>query len=74
MAQAASCVYARMSLEMDGTLDFDYYSLGESIWYLIYLELLQRQPNQPSFEKLQENIFLGISNLIACLSSLLNNF
>jgi hypothetical protein len=65
MAQAASCVYARMSLEMDGTLDFDYYSLGESIWYLIYLELLQRQPNQPSFEKLQENIFLGISNLIA---------
>ena len=64
-AQAASCVYARMSLEMDGTLDFDYYSLGESIWYLIYLELLQRQPNQPSFEKLQENIFLGISNLIA---------
>jgi hypothetical protein len=65
MAQAASCVYARMSLEMDGTLDFDYYSLGDSIWYLIYLELLQRQPNQPSFEKLQENIFLGISNLIA---------
>ena len=58
-------VTSRMSLEMDGTLDFDYYSLGESIWYLIYLELLQRQPNQPSFEKLQENIFLGISNLIA---------
>ena len=31
-AQAASCVYARMSLEMDGTLDFDCYSLGEVIW------------------------------------------
>ena len=33
-AQAASCVYARTSLEMDGTLDFDCYSLGKVIWYV----------------------------------------